>query len=197
LADRPLFQSPVPEIDRGASGTDTGVGATKAPITPLVFAPRFESAAVAAAVVLQLIVLIAMILGRTVPYVGAQTVLLHVEPVDPRDLLRGDYVTLGYAFNQIPMGSFKEGQAVYVTLVPEPDGRHYRAGQYLTQPPSSGVFIRGTARGNRRATYGIESYYVQEGTGHDYEQAVLRRRLWAEVALDRGGNPALRRLVIE
>ncbi len=87
--------------------------------------------AVAAAVVLQLVVLVAMILGRTVPYVGAQTVLLHVEPVDPRDLLRGDYVTLGYAFNRIPTGTYQEGQAVYVTLVPEGDGRHYRAGQFL------------------------------------------------------------------
>jgi uncharacterized membrane-anchored protein len=51
--------------------------------------------------------------------------------------------------------------------------------------------------GRGRATYGIESYYVQEGTGHDYEQAVRSRRLWAEVALDGAGNPALRRLVIE
>jgi uncharacterized membrane-anchored protein len=138
-----------------------------------------------------------MILGRTVPYVGAQSVLLQVEPVDPRDLLRGDYVTLGYAFNRLPMGTFQAGQAVYVTLIPERDGRHYRMGQCLTEPPTSGVFIRGKAQGNQWATYGIESYYVQEGTGHDYERAVRSRRLWAEVALDRGGNPTLRRLVIE
>ena len=164
---------------------------------PLAFSPRLDRVAVAAAVVFQLFILVAMILGRTVPYVGAQTVLLHVEPVDPRDLLRGDYVTLGYAISRIPAGNYQAGQSVYVTLVPEADGRHYRAGSFLVEPPASGVFIRGTVQGHGRATYGIESYYVQEGTGHDYENAVRNRRLWAEVALDGRGNPALRRLVVE
>ena len=138
-----------------------------------------------------------MILGRTVPYAGAQTALLKVEPVDPRDLLRGDYVTLGYAISRTPPGNYQAGQAVYVTLVPESNGRHYHAGEFLHGPPASGLFIRGTAQGNGRAAYGIESYYVQEGTGHDYEHAVRSRRLWAEVALARDGNAALRGLVIE
>ena len=96
-----------------------------------------------------------------------------------------------------PPANIQPGQSVYVTLVPEADGRHYRAGEFLAEPPASGVFIRGTAQGHGRATYGIESYYVQEGNGHDYENAVRSRRLWAEVALDSGGNPALQRLVIE
>jgi uncharacterized membrane-anchored protein len=197
LANHPEYEPPGARLEHGPSGADTEVGETKASSARLVSVPRFERVAVAAAVGLQLFILVAMILGRTVPFVGAQSVLLLVEPVDPRDLLRGDYVTLGYSFSRIPMGTYTEGQPVYVTLVPERDGRHYRAGQFLTQPPASGVFIRGTAQSRLRATYGIESYYVQEGTGHDYEQAVRSRRLWAEVALDGQGNPALRRLVIE
>jgi len=197
LADHLEFQPPVPELEPGSKLTDNEVGATKAPGGPLAFSPRFDRLAVAAAVVLQLFILVAMILGRTVPYVGAQTVLLKVEPVDPRDLLRGDYVTLGYAISRTPVGKYNAGQSVYVTLIPEADGRHYGAGEFLGEPPASGVFVRGTAQGHGRATYGIESYYVQEGTGHDYENAVRNRRLWAEVALDGRGNPALRRLVIE
>jgi uncharacterized membrane-anchored protein len=197
LANHPEHESPGAALELGPSLTHTEVGATKASSAPLVSAPRFERVAVGAAVGLQLFILVAMILGRTVPFLGAQSVLLRVEPVDPRDLLRGDYVTLGYSFNRIPMGAYSEGQSVYVTLVPEGDGRHYHAGQFLTEPPASGVFIRGTARSRVQATYGIESYYVQEGTGHDYEQAVRSRRLWAEVALDGAGNPSLRRLVIE
>jgi uncharacterized membrane-anchored protein len=138
-----------------------------------------------------------MILGRTVPYVGAQTVLLQVVPVDPRDLLRGDYVTLGYAFSRTPPGKYQPGQAVFATLVPDNDGRHYRAGEFLYTSPTSGIFIRGTEEAHGRATYGIESYYVEEGKGHDYERAVGERRLWAEVAIERGGNAVLRRLVVE
>ncbi len=177
--------------------TDSEVGPIKASGGLLAFAPRFDRVAVAAAVLFQLFILVAMILGRTVPYLHAQTVLLRVEPVDPRDMFRGDYVTLGYAINRAPGRQFEAGQSVYVTLVPDADGRHFRAGQFLAGPPTSGVFIRGTAQGNGWANFGIESFYVQEGTGHDYENAVQNRRLWAEVALDRHGNPALRRLVIE
>jgi uncharacterized membrane-anchored protein len=176
---------------------DTEVGAAKPPGAPFALAPQLGRLAVAAAVVFQLFILVAMILGRTVPYVRAHTVLLQVEPVDPRDLLRGDYVTLGYAFSRVPAGNYQAGQAVYVRLISGADGRHYRAGGFLGEPPASGLFIRGTAQSNGRATYGIESYYVQEGTGHDYENAVRSRKLWAEVAIDGGGNPALRRLVIE
>ena len=112
-------------------------------------------------------------------------------------MFRGDYVTLGYSFNRMPAGTYQSGQPVYVTLVPDADGRHYRTGQFLVEPPASGTFIRGTAISTMRATFGIESYYVQEGTGHDYENAVRTRNLWAEVALDRQGNASLRRLVIE
>jgi uncharacterized membrane-anchored protein len=191
------LESRPPVAEPELSLTDIDVGAKKAASAPLASAPGFERVAIAAAVVFQLLILVTMILGRTVPYIGAQTILLQVEPVDPRDMFRGDYVTLGYSFNRIPSGIYQSGQPVYVTLVPTAAGRHYRTGQFLVEPPASGVFIRGTAQSAYRARFGIESYYVQEGTGHDYENAVRRRSLWAEVALDRQGNPSLRRLVIE
>jgi uncharacterized membrane-anchored protein len=160
-------------------------------------APARERGAIAIAVSFQVAVLLSMILLHTIPFLGARTVLLLVEPVDPRDLFRGDYVTLSYAFTRTPSGKYKPGQTVYVQLVPEGDGRHYHAGAFLTDPPAGGLFVRGIAGSYSRASYGIESFYLREGTGHDYEAAVRRRRLWAEVALDRLGNPALRRLVIE
>jgi uncharacterized membrane-anchored protein len=198
LADHPELQSPVAQLESGPSLSDTEVGATKTSSGPFTFGPGgLDRLALAAAVVLQLSILVAMILGRTVPYVGAQTVLLRVEPVDPRDMFRGDYVTLGYEISRVPGRKFEPGQTVYVTLVPEADGRHYRASEFLAEPPASGIFIWGTAGAHGRATYGIESFYVQEGTGHDYENAVRNRRLWAEIALDSRGTPALKRLVIE
>ena len=197
MADRLPLQSPGRESDPGALLTDAEVGKIKGPSGLFAFSPRVERLTVVAAVVFQLAFLVTMILGRTVPYIGAETVLLHVEPVDPRDLSRGDYVTLGYAFSRTPAGKYQPAQLVYVTLVPEKDGRHYHVGQFLDEPPTSGIFIRGTAQGYGRATYGIESYYVQENKGHDYEKAVGERRLWAEVAIDKGGNPAIRGLVVE
>ena len=44
-----------------------------------------------------------MIAGRAALLRNGQEVLLKVEPVDPRDLLRGDYVRLGYEISRIPV----------------------------------------------------------------------------------------------
>lgn len=166
-----------------------------------------EPAVLAGAAGFQLLVLLAMVVMNTVPWAGSDTVLLRVVPVDPRDLMRGEYVILGYEFSRIPPGEgFRDspvtpsswvGQPVYVALTPEADGRHYRGGGFYTSQPPSGRFIRGVHAGGGRINFGIESYYVQEGRGREYEDAVRSRRLSAEVALARDGRAALRGLVIE
>ncbi len=61
-------------VENGRSLAHTEAGETKAYGAPLESATRFLRVAVAAAVVFQLFILVAMILGRTVPFVGAQTV---------------------------------------------------------------------------------------------------------------------------
>jgi uncharacterized membrane-anchored protein len=193
LTDQPQSQPPLPE----PSLTDGDVGEQKPSNSLLILGARWERLAIAAALVFQLLVLVGMILGRTMPYIGSRSILLQVVPVDPRDLFRGDYVTLGYDISRPRGGNFQPGEAVFATLVPDADGRHYHAGQFLHEPPSSGVFIQGTAQEFGSATYGIESYYVQERTGHDYEAAVRDHRLWAEIVLNDQGRPSLRRLVIE
>ncbi len=43
-----------------------------------------------------------IIAGRAAILRSGKEVLLKVEPVDPRDLLRGDYVALGYDISRIP-----------------------------------------------------------------------------------------------
>ena len=163
-----------------------------------------ERAVILGAVLLQFAVLVAMITGNTVPYIGGRTVLLRVVPVDPRDLMRGDYVTLSYDISGMSpamMGSERPGDAsnrkVYVTLEPEPDGRHFKGSAASFTRPATGPYIQGTVAGRGRINFGIESYYVQEGQGHDYEKAVRERRLSAEVVLGHDGSPSLRGLVIE
>jgi uncharacterized membrane-anchored protein len=57
--------------------------------------------------------------------------------------------------------------------------------------------IRGTLLDRFRIEFGIESYFVQEGKGKEYEDAIRSRRLSAEVALTPDGHAALRGLRIE
>jgi uncharacterized membrane-anchored protein len=195
LTDQPWYQPPVRASEADLSDGDLGTKTLAK--EPVAISRWFERRAILAAALLQLLILVAMILGKTVPYLGAHRVLLKVIPVDPRDMFRGDYVTLAYDISRVSGARHQPGQTVYVTLVPERDGLHYRAGHFNDSLPSSGVFIRGTVGEFGRASYGIESYYLQEGTGHDYENAVRSSRLWADVAIDGNGNARLKGLVIE
>ena len=151
----------------------------------------------------QVVVLSAMMLTPLTTLITGETILLRVAPVDPRDLFRGDYVILSYEFSRVPpqgipglQSTDRQGQTVYVTLVPEEDGRHWRASQFSLQKPSSEKFLRGQITRHNQIEFGIESYFVQEGEGVRYERAVRSRKLSAEVALDRNGKAVLKRLVI-
>ena len=51
---------------------------------------------------LQLVVLVGMMVGRMMLLWTGETVLLRVVPIDPRDIFRGDYVTLTYDISRVP-----------------------------------------------------------------------------------------------
>ncbi|QDV88144.1 GDYXXLXY domain-containing protein [Planctomycetes bacterium TBK1r] len=177
----------------GLAWVDRGLGWIK----------RRERAVVIVGVGFQVVVLLAMIATPLQTLVAGDTILLRVVPVDPRDLFRGDYVILNYEFSRVPpqgipglQSTDGRGQTVYVTLVPEEDGKHWRADRFSLRPPTSGRFLRGQMTRSHRIEYGIESYFVQEGEGLSYERAVRSQKLSAEVALDRTGKAVLKRLVI-
>lgn len=110
------------------------------------------------------------------------TVLLETMPVDPRDWLRGDFVILNYKISTIPAGWLSANAAenlnnrnVYVTL--EQRGEFFEAVAASLSPvdaPAGGYVVRGTLEDFRdslmtrdlRVRYGIERFYVPEGTGN-------------------------------
>jgi uncharacterized membrane-anchored protein len=158
----------------------------------------------------QIMILLGMIALRAAPLVTGQTVLVRVEPVDPRDLFRGDYVILSYDFSRVPREGIEgladkevlswsknEGRTVYVPLVRDTNGVHYRAEKVTVVKPKSGLFIKGHMERYGSMKFGIESYFVQEGTGRVYEQAIRDRKLSAELAVTSSGQAALRALRIE
>lgn len=136
------------------------------------------------------------------------TVLLGTRPVDPRDLLRGDYVILNYEVSRLSRSLFAAtenleraaGREVYVTL--EQRGETHVAVAASSERPTlaAGQFLlRGrlaSMGGRRNATdigvlYGIERYYVPEGKGD------LRGRITVEVALAPSGQPTIRQIFVD
>jgi uncharacterized membrane-anchored protein len=157
-----------------------------------------------AGLIFQLVVLITMIVKPATTIMSGDTLLLRVVPVDPRDLFRGDYVILNYEFSRIPPAGVaglatteQQGQTIYVALEPDTDSRYWRAAQFSVEPPTSGKFLRGQITTWGRVEFGIESFFVQEGTGPQYEQAARNGTLSAEVAVDDSGQAVLKRLVVE
>ena len=156
----------------------------------------------------QLLILVGMIALRAFPLVTGETVLVRVVPVDPRDLFRGDYVILSYDFSRVPPQGIEglseterrskhEGRTVYVPLVRDTNGVHWRAEKATVVKPASGPFLKGQMLRHGSLQFGIEAYYVQESTGLRYEQAIRDRQLSAELAVTSSGQAALRSLRIE
>lgn len=162
------------------------------------------------AVVLQMGVLGAMLLMRASIVLYGQTVRLRVIPVDPRDLFRGDYVILSYDFSR-PSGRIQglssiwagehRGKTVYVSLEREGGGSDsqywYTSYMSLNRPQAGTVFLQGKLNEWGQVECGIESFFVQEGKGREYETAVREKRLSAEIAVTPDGRAALKRLHID
>lgn len=158
----------------------------------------------------QLLILVAMIGLRALPLLTGQTVLVRVVPVDPRDLFRGDYVILSYDFSRVPAQEIEglpetwrgkraqwEDRTIYVPLVQDADRVHWKAEKVTAVKPATGPFLKGKMGRYGSLRFGIESYFVQEGTGRRYEQAIRDRKLSAELAVTSTGQAALRALRIE
>lgn len=102
----------------------------------------------------------------------APVVRLKTRPVDPRDLLRGDYMILGYEIGEVPVPAkdnpIAAGTDVWVVL--EPRGEHHAAVRASWEKPdlaAGQIAVLGQVqwRGGRGVAYGIEQFFVPEGKG--------------------------------
>ena len=137
--------------------------------------------------VLILAVQVAWILGTTFLQERAlrvgKVVMLETERVDPRDLLRGDYLILNYKISSVPTNLFAPpvksdlpyGTKVFVALVPDANQFHVvtRASTNRFTAEANEILVIGKSAGRRwnvtnavRIEYGLERYYVAEGKGN-------------------------------
>jgi uncharacterized membrane-anchored protein len=144
-------------------------------------------------VALQALVPVAMAGLREADVGFGQHVLLRVEPVDPRDPFRGQYVALRYSIGAyVPPGS-AAGTRVYVPLHRE--GDVWTGTFATTSRPDGGTYIRGEVR-DGRIEFGVEQYYADEDEARRLGTALAERRVYADVALGSTGRATLTRLVV-
>ena len=111
-----------------------------------------------------------------------KVILLETERVDPRDPLRGDYLILNYKISDVPVNRFSPpvtkdlsvGVNIFVTLSPGTNGFYEitHASTNAFAPAMGEVLLRGKSQWRWNATnsvhvaYGLENYFVAEGTGN-------------------------------
>lgn len=142
--------------------------------------------------ILLIIAQVLFLIGITTSYYAVswfgKEVRLETEPVDPRDLIYGDYVILNYDISILSASLWKgsgkvpeQGSTVYVVMKPESsenDPIYTAVGVYGEKPgiENDEVILRGRLDYSYdqeiRINYGIEKYYVPENTGKELEDHV-------------------------
>lgn len=162
------------------------------------------------AIALQVIVILGIVIYKMSILIGGTDIVLKTQPVDPRDFLRGDYVSLRYEINRLDLNevkvensdTFRNGNQIYVEL--EKTGEYFSAKRVGKNKPQSKYFIKGrvaSSSGSGLALiYGIESYFIPEGGGKHLE-GLLRGRSAEEAVLigvkvDKLGDAVINKIIV-
>lgn len=157
------------------------------------------------------LILTGMVLGAYLPIYRGDKYLLPVKPRDPRDFFRGNYVDLQYEFSTLTASAIK------MRLHPE---REYRFGDRLylefenregklralslsdKEPATKTIRLKvqprytlSAANKTLELASGLESFFAPKEAAEDWENALRQGLVFAEVAIDSGGNARLVRLV--
>ncbi|MDX2157779.1 MAG: GDYXXLXY domain-containing protein [Hyphomicrobiaceae bacterium] len=141
-------------------------------------------------------------------------IVLPIVPVDPRDLFKGDYARLAFEISRLDQSLAPEPDrnagppfarppmTVYVTLEQRPDGTWGPIAVSSARPTTldpGKVVLRGRTQpwSRRDITYGLERYFVPEGTGRRIEDLAQKSKLAAIVAVDSSGGSAIKGLLID
>jgi uncharacterized membrane-anchored protein len=168
----------------------------------------------------QTLILVAMVGVRQFTLATGTPVVLETQPIDPRSLFSGDYVRLNYKVSDLRLDelagdkTFKRNDPVYVVLAP--DGDFWKAVSVHRIRPSYAIeqaVIKGNVEyvgdsiwdparnksvqaNHLHVNYGIEDYFVQEGTGHALERPPRDEKISIQIAVDRFGNAGIQAVLV-
>lgn len=151
-----------------------------------------------------IIVLILMIILPLMTYLMGETIILKTRPYDPRDLFRGDYVSLDYEIEEIDINKFEDGiiinddgiykneiDKVYIVLK-DLNGIH-TVDYVAKDKPQNKPYLFAKIQGIRNAykdsnepaivvlDCGLDNYFVPENTGIELEEMSREGELFVEV----------------
>ena len=138
-------------------------------------------------ILLQFVLLIFIVNSQENLLKVGRSIYLKLVPIDPRSLMQGDYVILNYNISRVDIEG-KDYSTVKIVLKLSESGYYIYSHQYVKgeELNSDEIMIKGQKIGNR-INYGIESYFVEEGTGLEVEG----RAKYALVKITKDGTAKL------
>ena len=171
-------------------------------------------------IAIQTVVLMLMIANKQWTLNTGTPVILETQPVDPRSLFRGDYVRLNYKISRLNLSDlegaddFKRHDKVFILLEKgelywQPVSLH----KEMPSPSEGQVVIAGKVKRvsdsfwnvetqkseekkNISVKYGIENYFVPEGTGRELERPSEGEKVSIKVAVDKRGKAGIKSVLI-
>lgn len=166
------------------------------------------------AIAFQVLVITVIIFFKFAIVTGGTEVVLAIRPVDPRDMLRGDYISFQYDISTIN-GSYLSyepvaaGDTVYVSLGRA--GRVWIVNKVSTKMPTdNSIFLKGFVQSvdspyegtgvktgtygtTLHVTYGLEQYFIPEGKGRN---TTLGSNATAVLQVDDKGNGLVKQVLV-
>lgn len=173
---------------------------------------------VALLVAIQTVALGAMIADKQWTLNTGTPVILQTELIDPRSLFMGDYARLAYPISRLRLDGemaiagdkdFQRHDRIWVAIKPDPDGakavsvHHQRSAippdllalkgevQHLNNSEWDRTANKSVKQRTLHVRYGIEQYYVQEGTGGQVERPKGGEKVAVLVAIDARGKAGI------
>lgn len=146
-------------------------------------------------ILLQLSILSVQVIKSEIILQQGEIVILELQPIDPRSLIQGDYVMLAYTVGNLEIPNGMHNERVNMVLRKDETNVYQYAGYYHHhkkwnkdyQPEAEDVIITGRYNGDNQVHFGIESYFVPEGTGLEVEENAK----FAIVKVAKDGNSIL------
>jgi uncharacterized membrane-anchored protein len=156
---------------------------------------------------IQLALIAAPLADRLQVQMNGQEVVLNLIPVDPRDLLRGDYVIINLEIGRVSPElhskggvGLEPGDTVYAGLEVADSGAARVVRLTRIRSEAGALAIAGTYRsmsgGELNIDYAIDAFYLPEGTGKEIER-LPAKRVQLVVAVHPDGRALPLRLLVD
>lgn len=143
------------------------------------------------AVAIPLLILLAMTVKPSATVLFGHEIVLETKAVDPTDLFRGDYVSVGLKISDIPKDKLPTPiekiikKNLYVSLKQE--GKYYSVDKVSVNKPKQGIYLKGKVRyysfdsEKVQIDYSLDKYFVKQGSGMELQQESAKGALEGKV----------------